>query len=104
MSYVELIAVSQCDIGAGTFVQRDGREYAVFVTHDGKSVRVIDNSCPHASGNLAGGEVEGDVVSCPWHHWKFDLTSGVCVHSDLARVRIYPATIREGSVWIERPT
>jgi len=103
MSYVELIALNRCRKDAGTFVEKDGHEYAVFVMDEGKTARVIDNSCPHASGNLAGGDVEKNVVTCPWHQWQFDLSSGVCTHSDQARVRPYPATIRDGVVWIDLP-
>ena len=103
MSLVELIAVDRCRPRGGTFVEKDGHEYAVFLMDNGETVRVIDNSCPHASGNLAGGDVENNVVSCPWHQWQFDLTSGVCTHSDQAVVQTYPATIRDGKVWIDRP-
>ncbi len=104
MSLIELIPLARCRIGAGTFVEKAGHEYAVFVMDEGKTVRVIDNSCPHASGNLAGGEVTENVVSCPWHQWDFDLSTGLCTHSEQAKVQTYPVTIRDGIIWIDVPS
>lgn len=101
MAFVELIPLDSCRANGGTFVLRSGRELAVFLLSDPDRVFVIDNACPHASGNLAGGEVTGNVVACRWHHWEFDLATGLCVHSDRARVRRYPAEIRNGAVWAD---
>ncbi len=77
------------------------RELAVFRLENPPRVVVIDNSCPHAGGNLSGGSVTGNIVQCPWHHWEFDLERGVCTHSDLARVRRYPAQVRDGVIWAD---
>ncbi len=101
MPFVELIPLSNCHLGGGTFVERSGLELAVFRLTDPDRVIVVDNACPHAGGNLSGGEVTGNVVTCPWHQWKFDLKTGVCTHSPLAHVRRYPAEVRDGLVWAD---
>jgi len=97
----KLISVNLCQRNRGTFVEHGGLELAIFLLGDPPRAIVIDNACPHASGNLSGGEVDGTTVDCPWHHWTFDLTTGVCTHSDLARVRTYPAEIRGNHVWFD---
>ena len=101
-NWTRLIAVSRCHPGAGTFVEHGGRELSVFVL-DNEQVFVIDNACPHAGGNLSAGEVNKDVVTCPWHHWQFDLRSGVCIDSAAARVKKYTARIRDGWVEVQLP-
>jgi len=101
MSFVRLINIAECHQDRGTFVEKDGRELAVFLLEGGSEVRVIDNTCPHANGNLAGGDVEDGVVECPWHAWQFDLNTGVCTHSEKVRVHRYPVQIRNGSVWVD---
>lgn len=103
MAQVKLISLERCPIGRGVFVEHEEREFAVFRLTDPDRVVVIDNACPHASGNLAGGEVTGCVVTCPWHHWQFDLNTGQCTHSPLARVQRYPAEVRDGHVWVDLP-
>jgi len=101
MAWMELIALSRCRPGVGTFVTLGDRELAVFSLADPARVVVIDNACPHASGNLSGGDVQGNRVQCPWHQWEFDLDRGVCTHSPLATVRRYPVDVREGVVWFD---
>lgn len=101
MALVEIISLSRCREGAGVFVTHGDRELAVFFLREPDRVYVIDNACPHSSGNLSGGEVTDDIVECPLHNWRFDLCTGVCTRSDLARVGRYPAVIRDGAVWAD---
>ena len=97
-AWVRLIPVLRCHLGAGTFIEHDGKELGVFVLSP-RQVFVIDNACPHAGGNLSAGDVADGVVTCPWHQWQFNLDSGVCIDSFAARVRKYPARIRDD--WVE---
>jgi len=94
-----LIEVQRCTPGAGTFVEAAGRELAVFRLDGTGRFAVLDNSCPHASGNLSGGSLAGTVVTCPWHQWAFDVTTGVCTHSPAAKVNCYPSHVRDGYVY-----
>jgi nitrite reductase/ring-hydroxylating ferredoxin subunit len=100
MPYVALIPLDRCRREGGTFISQAGRELAVFVMGAAREVVVLDNTCPHAGGNLSGGEVADGIVTCPWHHWAFRLCDGVCVDSAKARVRRYPAEVRDGVVWV----
>ena len=93
--------MDDCHLDAGTFIEHGDRELAVFRLSDPHRVVVSDNTCPHAGGNLAGGEICGNTVVCPWHQWEFDLSTGECVHTLQARVRIYPSEIRDGSIWAD---
>ena len=36
----------------------------------------LDGVCPHQGGPLGKGRLEGCIVTCPWHGWQFDVTSG----------------------------
>lgn len=101
MAFVAVVPLEKCREGGGTFVACRGRELAVFRLDGPERVIVIDNACPHANGNLSAGEVEVGVVTCPWHQWKFDLDTGRCTNSPRARVRRYPAELRDGVVWAD---
>lgn len=103
MAWVKLIGLDLCTAGGGTFVGCGDLELAVFRLSPGDEIIVLENACPHASGNLSGGEVDGNEVSCPWHHWRFDLRTGVCTHSPLAKVVRFRAEVREGFVWADLP-
>jgi nitrite reductase (NADH) small subunit len=101
MPFTRLIARDRCRRNRGTFVRHGDRQLAVFLMDDPERVFVIDNTCPHEGGSLESGDVENDVVSCPYHHWEFNLRTGECVNAMPARVKSYPAEIREGAVWAE---
>ena len=60
--------------GEGRMFEVNGRQVAVFKVR-GK-FHAIDNVCRHQGGPLAEGDVEGCVVTCPWHGWTYDVTSG----------------------------
>ncbi|MDQ3810548.1 MAG: Rieske 2Fe-2S domain-containing protein [Chloroflexota bacterium] len=36
----------------------------------------VDNNCPHNGGPLARGQLRGCELECPWHGWRWDVTSG----------------------------
>jgi nitrite reductase/ring-hydroxylating ferredoxin subunit/uncharacterized membrane protein len=57
------------------------------VSEGPRSPRVLANRCSHRGGPLAGGELVGDCLRCPWHGSEFDITTG--------QVRRGPATIAQ---------
>ena len=38
--------------------------------------RVVDNTCPHAGGPLGEGRLDGELLVCPWHGWRFNVRTG----------------------------
>jgi len=69
------------------------RTLAVFEI-DGE-IFVIDGHCPHRGGPLVRGQLQGKVVTCPLHHWQFDLDSGACQDNPGARVGTYEVRIED---------
>jgi nitrite reductase (NADH) small subunit len=44
------------------------------------------NVCPHRGGPVGEGEVEGRVVTCPWHGWSYDITTGISLVQSTTRL------------------
>ncbi len=38
----------------------------------------IDAWCPHIDGPLWEGSAHGGEIACPWHRWRYSLTTGKC--------------------------
>src|SRR5262245_48938710 len=74
MSWTSLCDLDELTEGKGKYVEIEGSKLAVFLDHG--NVFVIDNYCPHAGGNLAGGVVDHGCAVCPWHNWAFRLENG----------------------------
>lgn len=49
---------------------------SVLVVKVGEGFRAVANKCPHLGLPLAGGKVDGETITCPFHGSKFDLNSG----------------------------
>jgi NAD(P)H-dependent nitrite reductase small subunit len=63
-------------------------------------VLAVDNRCPHKGGSLSEGVVLGGVVTCPLHHWRFDLRSGGCPDRPRVVVRTYPVRVEGDRIFV----
>jgi len=77
----------------------------------------LNNHCPHAGGPLCLGEVtgtteeagaykviwvrQGEIVSCPWHAWEFDIATGRTITEPTKAVRTYPVRVEDDQVILE---
>ena len=88
--------------GESTIVEAGEREIAVFNV-DG-TFYAIENTCCHRGGPLGEGELEGAVVTCPWHGWEFDVTTGRC-HAPMPdkEVASFPVHEENGALFVEVP-
>lgn len=59
----------------------------------------LSNVCRHAFGPLADGFVDGFILMCPWHGWRYDVRDGSTDHPG-ADVRVFPVTVRGGEVFV----
>ncbi len=74
----ELVAhLDDLPVGSARMVRVDGRRICVVRTQSG--VHAIDNACPHEGYGLTQGALDGDVLTCEWHNWKFRVTDGQCL-------------------------
>ena len=55
-------------------------DQAVAVFHNDGKVFAVENRCPHMGFPLHRGSVEDGILTCYWHHARFDLASGCTFH------------------------
>ena len=101
MPRLRVAAADELVTGEGRVVEVEGRELALFNV-DGV-YHCIENACPHRGGPLGEGDLEGRVVSCPWHAWRWDVTTGANTNNPAVRVAAYPVTVEDGAVFVELP-
>lgn len=71
---------------------------ALFTVDDG--FVATNAQCPHANGPLAEGDLEGSVISCPWHGWTFDLTTGVSPDDPCMKLQIFEVRVEGDDVLV----
>ncbi len=60
----------------GEVVEAFAEDRAVVLVRVDGSFYAVDSVCPHAGGPLGEGELEGTKLTCPWHGWSYDVTTG----------------------------
>ena len=98
----ELVTVAQAGAlkdGDALCVTAGDKELAFF--RIGDEFYAIDNECPHHGAPLCDGWTDGTTVTCPWHCWQFDVTSGKCLTVEDLDVASYPVRIENGEVKVE---
>ncbi|MCH8946895.1 MAG: non-heme iron oxygenase ferredoxin subunit [Acidobacteria bacterium] len=85
--------------GHGIVVEAAGHDVALFHV-DGKYF-AIDGTCTHKGGPLAEGELNGNVVTCPWHGWKFNVATGEAVFNEQIKVQTYEVKVEGEDITVE---
>ena len=93
MAWTSLCELHELKPGEGKYVEIDGFQLAVFIEKD--QVFVIDNTCPHAGGNLAGGYVDDGCAVCPWHYWAFRLDTGELKETPGVKITTYKVRLHD---------
>lgn len=76
-----------------------GRSLALFF--HGDRVYAVDNRCPHMGFPLHRGTVRDGILTCHWHHARFDLESGGTFDQFADEAQVFPVEIRDGGVWVD---
>ena len=78
-----------------------GRHRPVLLVHEGGRVFALDNRCPHMGFPLDRGSVEDGILTCHWHHARFELASGCTFDLWADDVPTCPVEIRaDGEIWV----
>lgn len=98
---VKIAEVGDLSPGEGKTVDASGQEIALFNV-DG-AFHAIGNTCVHRGGPLGEGTLEGDVVTCNWHGWKYNVRNGVSPVNPSARVRSFEVQVQGSDILVELP-
>ena len=76
-----------------------GRTIGLF-HHEG-AFHAVDNRCPHMGFPLTDGSVDDGILTCPWHHARFELSCGDTFDPFADDVRTFPVEVRDGEVYVD---
>lgn len=96
---VRVATVDEVPPGQGRAFEVAGRTLALF--NVAGTWYAIDNGCLHRGGPLAEGTLQGTVVTCPWHAWRWDVTTGANVNNPALAAACFPVRVEGGSVFVE---
>ncbi len=98
-NYVRVAHTSELKAKGYLVVRVEGQTIALF--HHNERIYAVDNRCPHMGFPLHQGSVSNCILTCHWHHARFDLESGGTFDPWADDVRSFPVQIRSGEVWLD---
>ncbi|ADG07179.1 NifU family protein [Kyrpidia tusciae] len=72
----------------------------VLLIRVGPKIMAYRNQCPHMGMPLDKGLVEGEVLTCPWHGFRYDLSTGECLTAPHVQLEPFPVRVEEQRVWV----
>ena len=87
--------------GEFTLVELAGEEL-ILTLAEGEPV-AFRRTCPHASADLADGDLRRGRVTCPLHGYKFDMRTGRILYptDESYRLRCFPIDVRDNELWLQ---
>lgn len=67
------------------------------------TIYALNNTCPHAGGPLGEGFLDGHIVECPWHGWRYNVKTGERVENPDFKVACYPVQVEGNEIRVLLP-
>lgn len=96
--FVKVAKLEEIPTDQGMMVDCNGEEVGIFKING--TCYAISGICPHRGGPLGEGELEGTVVTCPWHGWRFDVTTGNNTVIPASTVKTYRVKVEGSDVYL----
>ena len=96
--FVAVASTSEVPPGRSKVVVAAGQIIALFNV-DGRFY-AMSGTCLHRGGPVGEGELDGPIVTCPWHGWQYDVRTGQNVLNPMARLTSYAVKVENGQVFV----
>ncbi len=96
--FIPTITLSELRATTCQTVQLEG--HIIVLWYVAGQVYAVDNRCPHMGFPLDKGTVKDGILTCHWHHARFDLESGGTFDQWADDVRSFPVEIWDGRIHV----
>jgi nitrite reductase/ring-hydroxylating ferredoxin subunit len=96
------LAGSLAELRAKGRLVMHGAHRPILVVYDRGRVFALDNRCPHMGFPLERGSVEDGILTCHWHHARFDLRSGCTFDLWADDAPTFPVEVRDDEIWVKK--
>lgn len=96
--FVKVADISEFTPGSCAAVEAAGKGVALFNV-DGK-IYALDNTCLHRGGPLGEGDLDNEVVTCPWHGWQYNVRTGEKCGDVSKKVASYEVKVEGSQIFV----
>jgi nitrite reductase/ring-hydroxylating ferredoxin subunit len=94
--YVKVASISDLAPGSAKTVQVNGKAIALYNVNG--TIYATDNTCLHQGGPLGEGILDGEIITCPWHLWEYNVRTGEKVGFPSLKVATYPVKVEGADI------
>ena len=98
-NFVPVLEEKELQEGAMKLVSVEGSP--VLLIKQSGQIFAIDNRCPHMGCGFSGGTLDGLVIVCPCHEWRFNLKTGEYEDEPSIKLTIYEHKIISGKICVK---
>lgn len=101
--YRRVLVGPVADIAEGDrkIIDVDGQSIGVFHLKEGWVA--LSNSCLHRGGPVCAGPWDGDTLTCPWHGYQYDISTGQLLLDRTTALPLYKTEIEAGDIYVNLP-
>ena len=88
------------DIPPGTVKHVQAGEEEIALANVDNEFFATQGHCLHLQGPLGKGELEGAVLTCPWHGWQYDIRTGLNEFDHAIELRTYEVRVEDGEIQV----
>ncbi len=100
MGYIRVAEASE--VTEGTVITVQTKAGRIGLTRLGGELVAFQDVCTHDDGPLAGGRIEGDVITCPRHGAQFNMRTGAVLRIPATEpIEVFPARINGNEVEVD---
>ena len=97
--FVKVATLSEVPAGGAKAVDAGGTPLALY--NVGGRIYATTNTCPHRGGPLGEGDLEEGTITCPWHAFQYDVTTGKCLTNPALSVPCYQVRIEGQDILVQ---
>ncbi|MCU0651253.1 MAG: Rieske (2Fe-2S) protein [Candidatus Omnitrophica bacterium] len=73
----------------------------LLIRKKGPEIYAISNKCPHMGCPLRTGLLEGYILTCPCHDWRFDIRTGEFLDAKEITIPVYQVKTDNGRIFVK---
>ena len=89
------------ELAEGTMKLVDVEGSPVLLVKVHGEIFAFDNRCPHMNCGFSGGSLDGDVIICPCHDWRFNLKTGEYEAEPAYQLVKFEWKVEGGKIWVK---
>lgn len=97
--FVKVAKLADLPPGTAREFQADGKLVALFNVEG--TVYCLDNTCLHRGGPLGQGVLEEKIITCPWHGWQYDVTTGAVAMNPSIKTKQYGVKVEGDDIHVD---